>query len=135
MRVGLFRATFVLLLPVIANAEGRFTLKCEGRADSWIAVGRPELTSVTHYYTLYVHGSTGRYYDWQRSVWQSISSIDVNTYTLEAWAETRESITIDRIDGAWRWSLELTLILLIILYTLILVRARVPLRVPPSPKF
>jgi hypothetical protein len=142
-----------------AEAEHRFTLKCEGTESHWelAPTFKPRVdTKITVYYTLYVRTEKdaekqtmeslpvptkldfGRWYDWERGEWYQISSYDERAYTLYFLKDNRtySDNFIDRRSGAWVRTDNYGIDTPDDVRDVVNGRCiEVPLRVPPGPKF
>jgi hypothetical protein len=96
------------LLTAIAQADGAFTLKCQG-LQSWVAaVGAGAAPArVTNYYTFHLSGAGGWVYGWHEHGWSTLTDSDPQAYTVqESAAGISWRLAIGRADGAWSevWS-------------------------------
>ena len=98
---------------ITAGDEHRFTFKCEGGDRTVVSLNLEKSawhTHVTRCFTLYVRGSTGRWYDWELGNWHAINSVDANGYGLLNSALRPDDINdgpdlyINRLTGAWTYT-------------------------------
>jgi hypothetical protein len=92
------------VLPTISHGESAFTLKCEGEQTVLVGPeGAETRKRVSNYYTIYIRGSTGRYYDWEKHEWGAIHSINADTYQLADDGDLRMwwRLSVARVTGEW----------------------------------
>jgi hypothetical protein len=132
-----------------ASAENRLTLKCEGIKKEWNS-GVPTEKHVTIFYTLYIfttpkeiedhaletgHRTPGRWYEWEFGIWWELAGMNDTYYFLDETLLPVKTGTlwINRTDGTWydamNWTGGGTR------YATTGTCEKVPLRVPPGPKF
>jgi len=98
-------ALALLAIPMLAAADEKLTYECTGYVSAESAESSA-IRPITSYYTLYLAGSTGRYFDWDEQQWQPIHVITDSFIQLYAGREISAlhatgSATIDRRSGRW----------------------------------
>ena len=58
---------------------------------------------ITRFYTLYIEGSGGRWFNWDEHLWYPINSISEDTFQLAFDSNRGASwtLSIERVDGTW----------------------------------
>ncbi len=91
------------MLPLVANAGPRLTYRCNGIESTRGGVDIHTQTRITRFYTLYLEGDGGRWFDWDEHLWYPIHSISEAAFQLGVDSDGHVSwtLSIDRADGTW----------------------------------
>lgn len=98
-------ALALMAIPMLAQADDKVTYECTGYLSAE-STGAAAMRPVTTYYTLYVSGSAGRYFDWDENQWSPIHLITEDLFQLYSGRanpalRATGTATIDRRSGRW----------------------------------
>jgi hypothetical protein len=90
------------VLPFVAHAEQHLTYRCDG-IESSNGGDIHTREHITRFYTLYLAGSGGRWFNWDEHLWYPIHSISEDTFQLASDSDRGPSwtLSIERVDGTW----------------------------------
>lgn len=102
-RYKLLSLGLLTMLPFVAHAERRLTYRCDGIESTDGGVVIHTQRRITRYYTLYLEGSGGRWFNWDEHLWYPIHSISEDAFQLAVDSDGRVSwtLSIERADGTW----------------------------------
>ncbi len=91
------------MLPFVAHAERRLTCRCDGIESTNGGVDIHTQRRITRFYTLYLEGSGGRWFNWDEHLWYPVHSISEDVFQLAVDSDGHVSwtLSIERVDGTW----------------------------------